>query len=127
MTQREKHAAMMDRIAKHGRFLIDAYGLREDTDPIRLCKRLRQIETKVHRVITDACNGDTDDLTYERALQTAEGSVLRLMGFLPHGFMINTDPRGYALKIDSNEFVPQGMYRDMGGYGILAPDLTEPW
>jgi hypothetical protein len=50
---------------------------------------------------------------------------------------VNRDPRGYALKIDSewmaeargrDEFYDtptRQLHRDMGGYGILAPDLTE--
>lgn len=40
---------------------------------------------------------------------------------------LNSDPRGYALKILS-EYVAKhelSIHRDWGGYGILAPDLTE--
>jgi hypothetical protein len=51
-----------------------------------------------------------------------------------NGFFINQDPRGYALKL-SDDYVKgfnnardaQGkprLYTDWGGYGILAPDLS---
>jgi hypothetical protein len=48
----------------------------------------------------------------------------------------NSDPRGYALKLRS-EFAqrwnhcqsesptPRYLHTDLGGYGILAPDLTQ--
>jgi hypothetical protein len=35
----------------------------------------------------------------------------------------NGDPRGYALKIDLQ--VGEELHRDWGGYGIIAPDLSE--
>jgi hypothetical protein len=40
---------------------------------------------------------------------------------------VNGDPRGYALKIQ-DEYVSENsldIHRDMGGYGILAPDLSD--
>lgn len=40
---------------------------------------------------------------------------------------VNCDPRGYALKIP-NEYVrghELDIHKDWGGYGIIAPDLTE--
>ena len=39
---------------------------------------------------------------------------------------VNQDPRGYALKIDDEYMRAHGLdlHRDMGGFGILAPDLT---
>lgn len=40
---------------------------------------------------------------------------------------VNLDPRGYSLKI-RDEWVREHdakIHRDMGGYGIIAPDLTE--
>lgn len=51
------------------------------------------------------------------------------------GLFVNRDPRGYALKF-SEEWTGRfnqsryaaglsGIHRDMGGYGILAPDLNQ--
>lgn len=45
-------------------------------------------------------------------------------------FHVNRDPRGYALKLDDtwtreyNRMADLLLYTDMGGYGILAPDLN---
>lgn len=52
-----------------------------------------------------------------------------LGGTLPPGFFINSDPRGYALKIDdaspiAGQLREIGMHRDMGGYFILSPEIT---
>lgn len=40
---------------------------------------------------------------------------------------VNSDPRGYALKIENDWMRAHGgnLHRDMGGYGILAPDFSE--
>jgi len=40
---------------------------------------------------------------------------------------LNRDPRGYALKIDDAWMREHNvaLHRDWGGYGIIAPDLTE--
>jgi len=40
---------------------------------------------------------------------------------------INRDPRGYALKINDDwmRATDCRLHRDWGGYGIIAPDLTE--
>lgn len=48
---------------------------------------------------------------------------------LPPGFFINSDPLGYALKIDNE--TPEGLalieavglHKDMGGYGCLSPEI----
>jgi len=53
-----------------------------------------------------------------------------LFGKLPSGFFVNSDPRGYALKIDNEN--PEGkalieacqLHTDWGGYGILSPEIT---
>lgn len=37
-------------------------------------------------------------------------------------FFINTDPRGYALKLNFGGERVEGVYTDWGGYGIIAPD-----
>jgi len=44
-------------------------------------------------------------------------------GMIPVFF--NSDPRGYALKIKDDYTRDITIYRDWGGYGILAPDFSE--
>lgn len=45
----------------------------------------------------------------------------------PVPVFINLDARGYALKIKDEYMLEHGLnlHRDWGGYGIIAPDLTE--
>lgn len=74
------------------------------------------------------------DSSYTEAQQDADKAtamflVKKALGTLPPGFFVNSDPRGYALKIDNEN--PQGLAliesvglsTDMGGYGILSPDI----
>jgi hypothetical protein len=47
--------------------------------------------------------------------------------FLKFGIFLNTDPRGYALKIP-DDIVKENawtIHKDWGGFGIIAPDLNE--
>lgn len=99
-------------------------------------RTLRTLENRAHRNAEAYCNGpyyggfDGDE--YERRQEKIEEQVKKLFGgTLPQGFFINGDPRGYALKINAGneagmehrpEYIPQGLHKDWGGYGILAPE-----
>lgn len=110
-------------------------------------RTLKTLENRAHRNAELYCgieyhDGATnrwvsvniDGEEYERRQEAIEQSVKRLFGGnLPAGFFINGDPRGYALKIDPGqsyesdfhpEYVPEGMHKDWGGYGILAPEIN---
>lgn len=94
--------------------------------------RLRAIENEANRNAVLYCNGDIDSHQYEARKWNTIAQVANLLkGSLPKGFFVNSDPRGYALKIDSGneagqehhpEYIPQGLHKDWGGYGILAPE-----
>ena len=120
MNKREK---MYARIRKHGENLIIMYPNTQIKDPIALCKRLRILEGKAHKITEDYCNGilenhDEIDEKLDKILMKARD----LLGTQNPSIFINRDPRGYALKIEE----PHGLKsRDWGGYGILAPDLSE--
>ena len=93
--------------------------------PIDLYNAVRRLEVKAHRLAERACNGEIG----ERACEQQEVRILcDLQSILKPGdvpLFLNGDPRGYALKIQS-EYVEQhnlAIHRDWGGYGILAPDL----
>ena len=86
---------------------------------------LRRLEESTNRLMVDLCNGDKTltDSEYAAKIEKIEKDVKRMFGGkLPDGFFVNSDPRGYALKIESDN-VPSGIYRDWGGYIILAPDF----
>ena len=122
-----KAQRMYDRIRKHGADLDRIFGL--DEDPVALCKRLRRLETKVHRLAEDYCNGLIESPAYEMQAGQILSKVDKLLHYTAAGVpvLLNGDPRGYALKIEDDYVRTHGLdiYRDWGGYGILAPDLRE--
>lgn len=85
-------------------------------------ERLRKFEKEASRKNTDYCNGDLSSEAHEAWEKKFLARLETKMGNLPEGFFINGDPRGYALKIKEN-FIPEGMHKDWGGYGILAPEF----
>lgn len=125
-----KRDRMYERIAQHGRALLRLFPNATERDPVKLCKRLRKIELKTHRLSEQYCNGDIDGTTWERK---SDGYLCDVVAVLcPHtselaaALFVNGDPRGYALKIRSEwvrEHAPW-LHQDWGGYGIIAPDLS---
>lgn len=65
-----------------------------------------------------------------KELATIQAMVRKALGVLPPGFFVNTDPRGYALKIDCDNAQGKalidavGLATDMGGYGLLSPEIN---
>ena len=92
---------------------------------------LRRIEAREHRRAEAECNGVqywsqngkeydlwTDEST-EQLDAIAARDVARILGYIPAGFFVNGDPRGYALKVEAE--YRGDLPQDFGGYGILAP------
>jgi hypothetical protein len=126
MNKRER---MYQRIERHGKQLLAIYPYALIGRPVMLCKRMRRLENKVRRACEGWCNGDIDEVACDKVINSVHREVKQLLGYGPD-FFINRDARGYALKIDDNvmrELREQELTlpTDMGGYGILAPDLTE--
>lgn len=122
-----KQAAMYQRIQKHGQDLKRIFGI--DGDPIQICNKLRRLELKANRKACDYCNGAINTEDWEIYSERAKGKLLDIIGHRwADAVFINSDPRGYTLKIDDqwlqmrNEY---NIHRDWGGYGILAPDFSE--
>lgn len=118
-----KQTRMYARIQKHGEQLNAIF--KTDHDPIELCKKLRRIEAKQDRANTDYCNGTLTTEEHDALTDKTRAAVVKLLGDQPPLY-VNCDPRGYALKINDGIMRERGyqLYRDFGGYGILAPDLT---
>lgn len=146
------NAKTLEAIRRHGEALLAAFPNATEKDPVTLCKKLRRIETSLVKPLTDYCNGDFDAGKNGERLDAicdkAKARVVKLLFGLDiekhsHpdcacGLFINRDPRGYALKLDdewtrdynhhshaclADDF--KRIYTDMGGYGIIAPDLTQ--
>lgn len=97
--------------------------------PESILRCLRRLENRANAAATAQCNGESyngqpyrDDVAWERFIASITADVGRVLGSVPRGFVLNSDPRGYALKIEG--LVPEGMHKDWGGYGILAPDFN---
>ncbi len=134
---------MYMRIEKHGNDLKRIFNL-EAADPIKLSKQLHGLEVKANRAATCLCNTNTLDMLelnrfagYDVKQATEEeqdtffdailNKVDKILNFKSQNIpvFINHDPRGYALKI-KEKYVQANqvdIYRDFGGYGILAPEF----
>lgn len=133
------NAKTLEAVRRHGECLLAAFPNATEKDPVALCKKLRRVENSLNRALTDVCNGDfQDDKEGARLDALTAGAILRVRELLglnlfncrDIGLFVNRDPRGYALKLNDdwtrrwNDKNYSRIYTDLGGYGILAPDLT---
>lgn len=140
------NAKTLEAITRHGETLLRAFPNATEKNPIALCKKLRRIETAVAKPILDYCNIGNNEAELDKACDNAVKRVVALLGMgmqlyaerqgntLP-GVFVNRDPRGHALKT-SSEWADAfnancrimgtpSLHCDMGGYGIIAPDLNQ--
>lgn len=132
MARTSTKTAMYERIATHGKKLLAIFPDAAERDPVKLCKRLRKLEQAAAASIAlRLCNGpeypneDDADTAFDRVLALVNKLLQPGVPLVP--IFINRDPRGYALKI-SDEWMREhrpSLHSDWGGYGIIAPDLTE--
>ena len=128
-TTAQKKIEMYARIKKHGEDIKKIFSLPADTDPIKLCKKLRRYEIKAQRVQDIHAAGQYEEAAREEALLLVGLVILLLKQTSGNefGIFINRDQRGYALKIP-DEIVKEKnltIHKDVGGFGIIAPDLNE--
>ena len=124
-----KKDAMYQRIEKHGANLNAIFNTKFDN--VILCKKLRQLELKAERLAIHYCNG-TGGVTTENWFELCLPILSKVNTILNNGkgevdIFINGDARGYALQIN-DAYVREHklqIHTDLGGYGIIAPDLTE--
>ena len=112
-------------IIKHGMDLLAMFPNATERDPIKLCKKLRRIETRANRAACDACNTNAGADAWESESERALKAVSRVLA--TDRVWINGDPRGYSLKVDlTPEEVKAGpLHKDWGGNGIIAPEIDE--
>ena len=124
MTTKQRQE-MYQQVEQHGKNLLAIFPQAKIKDTIKLCKSLLRLENKAHKLATDYCNGLYDCESVEKPSIAILKKVTDLLG-QTEGIKFNMDPRGYSLKL-SDEYVRENnlsIYRDMGGYGILAPDFS---
>lgn len=127
MASVRKREEMAARIVAHGNNLLAIFPNATERDPDKLSRKLRRIEVAAARGAVDYCNGEMDSDGWEHFSAAMLGKVARLLNPGDVPVFINGDPRGYTLKI-GDSWVKEHratIHRDWGGYGILAPDLTE--
>lgn len=92
---------------------------------LQIWRKLRRLEAEATRITTALCNGEIEQEKADQALQRIALNVDLVFGRRPDGFFINRDPRGFACKLDpEHASIPDGMYKDWGGYGILAAEIN---
>lgn len=115
-------------IIAHGEKLKQFFNLDPSVDPMKLCKALRRLEVRCHRITTDACNGVIEPYDAEQEESVILDKVDKLVNFRAKNIkvFVNGDPRGYALKIGlehEEQIRKVNLSRDWGGYGLIAPEL----
>ena len=132
MTTTTPRMKMYARIKKHGEDIKKIFSLPASTDPIKLCKSLRRLETKAQRIQEIHSSGKYEEAAKEEAqLMNKLKNLLKPDStpeeFLKFGIFLNTDPRGYALKIPDDIVEEKNLtiHKDWGEFGIIAPDLNE--
>lgn len=116
-----KKELMYERIKKHGEKLNKIFdtGLK----PVALCKKLRRLEAKAHKVTLAECNGEIDESSSISQRYSIRKSIIKALNIKPaknsclddcYPVFINGDARGYALKI-SDDYIRENnidIYRD---------------
>ncbi len=95
---------------------------------LALWRKLHRIEVQITKATTAYCNGEMGEVGIDQACDRAIDAVRRAFGgVLPPKFHINRDPRGYALKLESNDdgtiATQFHLHRDWGNNQILAPTI----
>ena len=117
-----KKQKQRENILNHGFDLQRIYPESKRFGPVELYKKLHRYEATAHRMAEEMCSYDVDTDKYLAKLDRIEEKVNEILGKGPRVF-INTDPRGYALKIEPKSFEKFTLYSDWGGYGIICPEF----
>jgi len=114
---------LYENITAHGNNLKNLFKLDNSVDSVKLCKSLFKLENQAQKLALDYCNyGNLDNSAVESILKKA-GVLLNITD--TNQIFFNGDARGYALKISDNFCKDKEIFKDWGGYGILAPDFRE--
>jgi len=89
---------------------------------------LQRLEKKMSFINEKWCNGEITEEQFNYHYNYVKNAVNKMFNNNLDGFIINTDPRGYALKIEDNKirekYLNLGIMTDWGGYGLLAPEFN---
>lgn len=131
LTRHEKKLRQSGQILSHGLKLLRIFTCPGyEAQPVALCKKLRRLEVEGNRHAERICNDefytqeaqDKKGDSIEKRLLEILGPTCKGVGKL--GIFVNLDPRGYALKIQSEDAEGLDIHKDWGGFGIIAPEIT---
>jgi hypothetical protein len=118
----------MTAIIRHGLNLLTIYPNAKEQDPVKLCRKLRRLETRAHALALRVCNGPEwpSEVACESDFANVLDKVNTLLDIHPYSkktppVFINRDPRGCALKIREEDARSRKIHKDWGGYGIITP------
>ena len=91
-------------------------------------RRLRRIESQLNLAAIQWNNGEITEKRYDDQTKLVAAQLQRFFKKKTLPLIFDGDGRGYAIKLD-HDWMKQndttGIYTDMNGYGILAPDFSE--
>lgn len=129
LTKKERR---QDKLAHHYKVLEKLALLCGVSNPNgkKLSAKLFLIEQIAHAKATDYCNGVISTEAWcEIYHDQYADQVQALFNNNLQGLKINSDCRGYALKINDaitrTLYKDCGLHTDWGGYGILSPEINE--
>lgn len=120
------NVAKIRRIEQHGKNLLKLFPKATERDPLALAVKVRRIDADAAKIGLRLCNGpDIDEDALESWKDRIHKRLAKLLGESKVPVFINQDPRGHALKINDRWMTEHKavLYKDWGGYGVLAPDF----
>lgn len=118
-------------IRRHGERLLVIFPNATERDPVKLCKKLRKLEAQGNALALRLCNGPEFSSEGEadaiaNSILGMVDAILRFRGAGAAGpkVFLNRDPRGYALKIETEAAADLNIAKDWGGYGLIAPEFN---
>jgi len=118
-------------IKEHGSIILEIFPDALKRDPVELHETLVGLEEEAGKIATAHCNGELTEEVYEAESTAIMERVNELLGNHhpehPVPIFFNGDPRGYTLKMNDDYVTAcePRICRDWGGYGILAPNISE--
>lgn len=100
-----------------------------DPDGKRISVVLWKAEQLGQKRALGLCNTPNYGFQAKRDYVSAVDMVRKTLGVLPPGFFVNSDPRGYALRINGDNEEGKklidavGLQQELGGDGVLSPTI----
>lgn len=130
LTVCEKRASALKHYATCERLALYLGMPASRVDGKKISVALFKAENDTSKRAEQYCNGECPEGDWIACKIVTNILIEDALGKLPPGFFVNSDPRGYALKIDNES--PEGkalidavgLQTDWGGYGLLSPEIT---